>query len=92
LSFNLQTCLGVLLTTLPSLERVNLALQDPETDDQRTTNLEPLGAVGSLLCESLDSTVLFWTLPCNANALEEGSSIIDIIFRSDCYFPDGGEL
>jgi hypothetical protein len=84
------------LVTLPSLHCVVLGLREPETEEQRVLlNLEPLK-------ELLRTPTLryvrfegfyFTNELCHAtaNALEAGSSIINITFDSDCSFPDGGE-
>jgi hypothetical protein len=83
------------LVALPSLERVKLGLQEPETEDQRAmVNFEPF-------TELLRKPALrfvrfedfhFTNALCHAtaNALEEGSSVTDISFSSECSFPDGG--
>jgi hypothetical protein len=84
------------LATLPSLESVIFALQEPETDDQRVlvTNLEPLKEL--LRTPALRfvrfEDFIFTNELCHAtaNALEEGSSINNITFEYDCSFPDGG--
>jgi hypothetical protein len=83
------------LATLPSLERVSLGLQEPETEDELVlVNLEPLQEL--LRAPALRfvnfEDFYFTDALCHAtaNALEDGSSIIDITFDGDCEFPDGG--
>jgi hypothetical protein len=83
------------LATLPYLERVSLGLQEPETGDELVlVNLEPLQEL--LRAPALRFVIFegfyFTEALCHAtaNALEDGSSIIDITFRHDCAFPDGG--
>jgi hypothetical protein len=83
------------LATLPSLESLTLCLMERETEDQRDwVNLEPLK---ELLRAPALRFVRFHAFHftdeiCHAIArvLEEGSSIIDIIFDSGCTFPGGG--
>jgi hypothetical protein len=83
------------LVTLPSLERVTLGLQEPETEDELgLVNLEPLTELlraPALRIVDFDA-FSFTNVICHAvaNALEEGSSITDIAFDSACSFPDGG--
>jgi hypothetical protein len=83
------------LATLPSLERVTFSLREPETVDQRALlNLEPfkeLLRTPALRFVSFDD-FYFTNELCHAtaNALEEGSSIIEIIFDPNCIFPAGG--
>jgi hypothetical protein len=83
------------LATLPSLESVVFGLQEPETEDQRASlNLEPfkeLLRTPALRFVTFDR-FYFTNELCHAtaNALEEGSSIVDITFDSGCSFPDGG--
>jgi hypothetical protein len=83
------------LITLPSLESVNIDLQEPQGEDQRDlANFEPLIELlrtPALRCVSFDN-FYFTNELCHAttNALEERSSIIDITFSADCSFPDGG--
>jgi hypothetical protein len=83
------------LATLPSLECVTLTLREPETETQRVlVNLEPLTELlraPALRFVTFDTFSFTYAL-CHAvaNALEEGSSIADITFDSDCSFPDGG--
>jgi hypothetical protein len=83
------------LATLPYLERVRLTLREPETEDQRDlVNPEPLTELlraPALRCVRFDA-FYFTNALCHAtaNALEEGSSIIDITFDDECSFPDGG--
>jgi hypothetical protein len=84
------------VATLPSLCSVVLGLREPETEEQRVLlNLEPLK-------ELLRTPALryvrfegfyFTNELCyaTANALEAGSSIINITFDSDCSFPDGSK-
>jgi hypothetical protein len=81
------------LVTLPSLERVSLGVVEPETEDQ-TINLEPFA---ELLRKPALRVVIFEEFHftnalcyATANALEEGSSVTDISFSSECSFPDGG--
>jgi hypothetical protein len=71
------------LATLPCLKRVEFGLQDPETEDQRVLgNAEPLTEL--LRAPALQSVrfdgFYFTNALCHAaaNALEEGSSIIEI--------------
>jgi hypothetical protein len=84
------------LATLPSLEKITLGLQEPETDDQRDlVNLIPLTELlraPALRFVRFD-TFCFTNLLCHAtaNALEKGSSIDSITFDDDCSFPDGGK-
>jgi hypothetical protein len=85
------------LSTLPSLKSAKLGLQEPETEDQRVlaSNLEPLKELlrtPALRFVRFDG-FYFTNELCHAiaNALEEGSSIIDIGFDSDCSFPHGGK-
>jgi hypothetical protein len=82
------------LATLPSLESVILGLREPEIEDQRLlVNPEPLTEL--LRAPALRFVVFygfsFTYALCHATAiaLEEKSSITDIIF-ADCSFPDGG--
>jgi hypothetical protein len=83
------------LTTLPSLERFIFGLQEPETEDQRgLLNLEPFK---ELLRTPALRVVKFYDFYftnelCHAtgDALEDGSSIIDITFDNLCTFPAGG--
>jgi hypothetical protein len=83
------------LTTLPSLERVTVGLQEPETEDQQDLlNLEPLQ---ELLRTPALRVVKFYGFYftnelCHAAAvsLEEGSSITDITFDDQRTFPDVG--
>jgi hypothetical protein len=83
------------LATLPSLERITLGLQEPETEDQRDlVNLEPLTELlraPALRFVRFD-TFYFTNVLCHAvaNALDVGSSTIGITFDDDCSFPDGG--
>jgi hypothetical protein len=83
------------LATLPSLERITLGLQEPETEDQRDlVNLMPLTELlraPALRFVRFD-TFYFTNVLCHAtaNALEEGSSIVGISFDDECSFPDGG--
>ena len=83
------------LATLPSLERVALNLQEPETEEQRVLlNLEPLKELlrtPALRFVSF-SRFYFTNELCHAtaNALEDGSSVTDVIFDHQCTFPDGG--
>jgi hypothetical protein len=83
------------LATLPSLERVIFGLKEPETQDQRVLlNLESWKQL--LRAPALRVVVFdyfyFTSELCHAtaNALQEGSSIIDVTFEADCSFPDGG--
>jgi hypothetical protein len=83
------------LATLPSLERVTLRLKYPETEDERVmANAEPL--VQLLRAPALRfvdfDDFCFTNALCHAtaNALEEGSSVTDIIFGCNCSFPDRG--
>jgi hypothetical protein len=83
------------LATLPSLERLFIGLRGAETEDQHDLlNLEPLKEL--LRTRALRFVRFdhfhFTNELCyaTANALEEGSSIIDINFGSGCSFPDGG--
>jgi hypothetical protein len=83
------------LATLPSLERITLGLQEPETEDEIVlVNVEPLRELlrTSALRFVRFEGFYFTDALCHAtaNALEEGSSIIDITFDGDCGFPDGG--
>jgi hypothetical protein len=83
------------LITLPSLEHVTFGLRQPATEDQRVLlNLEPFQ---ELLRKPTVRVVEFVRFHFTnelcysiVNALEEGSSITDITFDSDCSFPDGG--
>ena len=83
------------LVTLPSLERVKFGIQEPETEDQHALlNLEPfkeLLRTPALRVVQFDD-FYFTNEVCYAiaNALEEGSSITDMIFDDKCVFPDGG--
>jgi hypothetical protein len=83
------------LATLPCLKRVEFGLQDLEIEDQRVlVNAEPLTELlraPALQFVSFDG-LYFTNALCRAtaNALEEGSSIIEIGFKKDCTFPDGG--
>jgi hypothetical protein len=83
------------LVTLPSLERVHFGLSERETEEEGVLlNLEPLKellrapALRFVAFEDFyfNSELCYAT----ANALEEGSSIIDITFNNQCSFPDGG--
>jgi hypothetical protein len=83
------------LSTLPSLERIQFGLQEPDTEDQRALlSLEPLKEL--LRTPALRSVMFhgfnFTNELCHAtaNALEVGSSITDISFNFGCSFPDGG--
>jgi hypothetical protein len=85
------------LTTLPSLERVTFGLQEPETEDQRgLLNVEPfkeLLRTPTLRVVTFDG-FYFTNELCHAiaNALEDGSSIVDLNFDTNrCTFPDGGK-
>jgi hypothetical protein len=81
------------LATLPSLEKVSLGLQEPETEDQRAlVNPEPLAELlraPALRFVRFDD-FYFTDRLCHAtaSALEVGSSLIDISFG--CSFTDGG--
>jgi hypothetical protein len=82
------------LAALPSLERAQFGLQEPETQDQRVLlNLEPLKKellrAPALRVVAFDG-FYFSNELCHAraNVLEEGSSILTIL-ESDCSFPDG---
>jgi hypothetical protein len=83
------------LATRPSLERVTLGLQEPETENQHDlVILKPLTELlraPALRFVEFDS-FYFTNAICHAtaNALEEGSSISDITFDHLCSFPDGG--
>jgi hypothetical protein len=84
------------LTTLPSLEHVIFRLRETESEEQRVLrNLEPfkeLLRAPALRFVKFDS-FYFTNELCHAtaNALEEGSSITDIIFYYGCSFPDEGK-
>jgi hypothetical protein len=84
-----------LLATLPSLERVQFGLQEPETENQRDlVNVEPfkeLLRMPALRFVRFDD-FYFTNELCHAtaNVLEEGSTVIDITFGYGCSFPDGG--
>jgi hypothetical protein len=83
------------LATLPSLELVVFSHQEPETEEDLVLlNLEPLKELlrTPALRFAVFSDFCFTNELCHAmaNALEEGSSITDIIFEFDCSFPDGG--
>jgi hypothetical protein len=84
------------LATLPSLESLIFGLQEPHSD---FACLEPSTkiALTELLRVPALRSVLFYGFHftdalchATANALEEGSSIIDITFDNHCSFPDGG--
>jgi hypothetical protein len=83
------------MATLPSLKRVRFGLWEPESEEERVLlNLEPLK---ELLRTPALRVVQFDDFYFNnelcyaiANALEEGSSITDMIFDDKCAFPDGG--
>jgi hypothetical protein len=83
------------LATLPSLERVIFGLGEPETEDEGVLdNFEPFTDVlrkPALRLVRFDG-FYFTNALCHAtaNALEEGSSVTDITFDSECSFPDGG--
>jgi hypothetical protein len=83
------------LVTLPSLESVSLGLEEPDAEDQLLL-LNP-----ELLTELLRAPALRYVIfvdfsftnelcHATANALEEGSSVIDFAFDYNCSFPDGG--
>ena len=83
--------------TLPSLESLKFGFREPETEDQRVlVNLEPLKEL--LRTPALRfvgfGDFYFTDELCHAtaNALEEGSSITDITFHSDCSFLGGGRV
>jgi hypothetical protein len=84
-----------LLTTLPSLERVYMKLQEPQRGDQRVLlNLEPfkeLLRTPALRVVKFDG-FYFTNELCHAtaDALEERSSVTDVTFDNECTFPDGG--
>jgi hypothetical protein len=83
------------LTTLPSLERVKLGLREPETEDQDVlANPEPLTELlRRPALRSVEFYDFFFTnslCHATANALEDGSSITEITFQFNNYFPDGG--
>jgi hypothetical protein len=83
------------MVTLPSLERVTFGLWEPESEEERVLlNVEPFK---ELLRTPALRVVQFDDFYFNnelcyaiANALEEGSSITDMIFDDKCAFPDGG--
>jgi hypothetical protein len=83
------------LVTLPSLECVTLGLQEPETEEQLVL-INPESFTSLLRAPALRFVTFcdfcFTNALCHAtaNALEEGSSVTDITFDSDCSFPDGG--
>jgi hypothetical protein len=83
------------LVALPSLEDVEIGFQEPESEEQRVLlNVEPLKEL--LRAPALRfvrfNGCYFTNELCYAigNALEEGSSIIDILFGHQCTFPAGG--
>jgi hypothetical protein len=83
------------LATLPSLERVMFGLREPEYEEEHDLlNLEPLKEL--LRTPALRfvrfNGFYFTSEFCYAiaNALEEGSSINEIIFDPGCAFPVGG--
>jgi hypothetical protein len=83
------------LAALPSLDRVTLDLQEPETEDQRVL-VNPESFTSLLRAPALRFVKFFdfyfTNALCHATAyvLEEGSSVTDITFHSGCSFPDGG--
>jgi hypothetical protein len=83
------------LATLPHLERISFGLQEPETEDQlELVNLQPLTELlrtpALRLVRFFDFYFTDALCRATANALEERSSVIDIIFDNECTFPDGG--
>jgi hypothetical protein len=84
-----------ILATLPSLESLLFGFHKPETEDQRDS-IDPMPLKDLLRMPALRLVHFcdfhFTVALCNAtaNALEEGSSIVDITFDLDCSFPDGG--
>jgi hypothetical protein len=84
-----------LLATLPSLERVKFGFREPRREDQLVlVNLEPLKELlrtPALRFVRFDA-FYFTDELCHvtANALEKGSSIIEITFESNCSFTAGG--
>jgi hypothetical protein len=84
------------LAALPRIHCVVLGLREPETEEQRVLlNLEPLKELLRTPTLRLVRFEGFYftneLCHATANALEAGSSIIDITFDSDCSFPDGGK-
>jgi hypothetical protein len=83
------------LATLPSLERVTLGLQEPETEERRVW-VNPKSLTELLRAPALRFVIFdafyFTNVLCyaTASALEEGSTITNITFNFDCSFPDGG--
>jgi hypothetical protein len=83
------------LATIPYLERVTLRLAESETGEQSDLVhfelLTKLLRAPALRFVRFDG-FYFTDELCHstASALEEGSSIIDIIFEQFCVFPDGG--
>jgi hypothetical protein len=83
------------LATLTSLEILVFGFQEPETEDQRDS-ISPM-SLNELLRMPALRFVLFYNFHftdalchATANAIEEGSSIVDITFEYRCSFPDGG--
>jgi hypothetical protein len=83
------------LATLPSLENVTLGFREPQTEDQH--DLVNLEAFTELLLKPALRFVefedfYFTDALCHAtaNALEVGSSLIDVSFQHGCSFTDGG--
>jgi hypothetical protein len=75
---------------LPSLERVTLGLEEPETEVNPAPLTELLRTPALRLVEFNDFSFTNALCHAVANALVEGSPVTDITIDSDCSFPDGG--